>query len=76
MSRVTRRPQVGDRVKIKWGLGHAEGTVEDLYGPPGHPVYLVSVTIRGPRGEPLEEETTLSVPLDAIEFVYKKAAAG
>jgi hypothetical protein len=60
--------QVGQAVKAPWGLGHIEGRILEIYGPPGHLQALVSLPIRGSTGEALEQ-TMVSFPLDSLESV-------
>ncbi|MGH2810151.1 MAG: hypothetical protein ACRDIA_04630 [Actinomycetota bacterium] len=63
---------VGEKVRVVWGLDFAEGVLEEIYGPPNHPMALVRVNTLGPRGESLGDET-LSVSLAAVEPLSRPA---
>jgi hypothetical protein len=61
----TKQLRAGDRVRVPRGLGHANGTLREVYGPPQARRALVDVDVVGADGEVLEHQT-VSYALDEI----------
>src|SRR5438270_923754 len=60
---MDRLPQVGQGVRIPWGLETVEGEIVDL-APPRHAV--VRVPVQGAAGE-IIDSTTVRMPIEALE---------
>jgi hypothetical protein len=58
-------PQVGQRVKVYWGLDEVEGRVVDVYGQGSLARARVEIPVLGPDGEELDTET-FSLPFEAL----------
>ena len=66
VTRAAGKPlRVGDKDWVRWGLDEVEGEVIELYGAGQLARAMVSVPIRGARGEELAREE-FSLPLDVI----------
>ena len=63
---VSGEPAMGQRVVVPWGVDGLIGVVKRVYGRPGRRRALVTVPIQAASGKTLEE-TTLSVPLRALD---------
>lgn len=62
-------PHPGERVLVEWGLGGQVGAeVIEVYGPPALRHVLVRLTPQI-SSDVVDEPTTLSVPLSAVEQV-------
>ncbi len=60
-------PREGEQVAVAWGLdADVLATVVQVYGPPGRRHVLLLLTPETTGGV-VAEETTLSVPLDAVQ---------
>jgi len=60
---VSKLPRIGSRVRVRWGLGKAEGEVVDAYEGATGPYVRVAVELSGADDAIL----TVTFPLDYVE---------
>lgn len=58
----------GDQVLVLWGLAEVLGQVVEVYGPPARSFVVVELTPEL-SGEIVDEPTTVSLPIDAVQLV-------
>ena len=66
--------EVGDAVRVPWGVGEVTGEVVDIYGDTAPSHAVVRVPVSGASGETLESET-LTVRTDVLRPIHGEVVA-
>lgn len=64
-------PRVGDEVELPAGLPASTGVVRAVYGPPARPHALIQLQHHGADGQPLDDETTISIPAHLVRVLVR-----